>query len=86
MNTTESDFESLYQSLVSATRTTLVSTITEGQINDAINNIQQIVSYNTRTDLWYNVAIPTLRACLKANMLIDQAATEENPPEGQRHG
>ena len=28
MNTTESDFESLYQSLVSATRTTLVSTIT----------------------------------------------------------
>ena len=78
MNTGESDFESLYQSLVSATRTTLVSTITEGQINDAINNIQQIVSYNTRTDLWYNVAIPTLRACLKANMLIDQAATEEN--------
>ena len=78
MNTGESDFESLYQSLVSATRTTLVSTITEGQINDAINNIQQIVSYNTRTDLGYNVAIPTLRACLKANMLIDQAATEEN--------
>ena len=70
MNTGESDFESLYQSLV--------STITEGQINDAINNIQQIVSYNTRTDLWYNVAIPTLRASLKANMLIDQAATEEN--------
>lgn len=78
MNTDEKDFESLYQSLISATRTTLVSTITEGQINDAINNIQQIVSYNTRTDLWYNVAIPTLRACLRANMLIDQAATEEN--------
>lgn len=78
MNTDESTFETLYQSLFSATRTTLVSTITEGQINDAINNIQQIVSYNTRTDLWYNVAIPTLRACLKPNMLIDQEATEEN--------
>ena len=78
MNTSESDFESLCQSLASATRTALVSTITEGQINDAINNIQQIVAYNTRTDLWYNVAIPTLRKCLKANMLIDQAATEEN--------
>ena len=78
MGTDEKDFESLYQSLLSATRTTLVSTITEGQINDAINNIQQIVSYNTRTDLWYNVAIPTLRACLRANMLIDQEATEEN--------
>ncbi|MBR5560049.1 MAG: HDIG domain-containing protein [Clostridia bacterium] len=78
MNTDERDFESLYQSLRSATNTTLVSTITEGQINDAINNIQQIVAYNTRTDLWYNIAIPTLRACLKPNMLIDQNATEEN--------
>ena len=78
MNTSESDFESLCQSLASATRTALVSTITEGQINDAINNIQQIVAYNTRTDLWYNVAIPTLRKCLKPNMLIDQEATEEN--------
>ena len=78
MNTAEHDFETLYQMLISATRTTLISTITEGQINDSINNIQQIVAYNTRTDLWYNVAIPTLRACLKANMLIDQTATEEN--------
>lgn len=78
MNTKEQDFEALTQSLNSATRTTLVSMITEGQINDAINNIQQIVAYNTRTDLWYNVAIPTLRACLRANMLIDQEATEEN--------
>ena len=78
MNTAERDFETLYQSVTSATRTALVSTIAEGQINDAINNIQQIVSYNTRTDLWYNVAIPTLRACLQPNMLIDQQATEEN--------
>lgn len=78
MNTTERDFENLYQSLRSATNTSLVSTITEGQINDAINSIQQIVAYNTRTDLWYNVAIPTLRRCLKANMLIDQEATEAN--------
>ena len=78
MNTAERDFETLYQSVTSATRTALVSTITEGQLNDAINNIQQIVAYNTRTDLWYNVAIPTLRACLRPNMLIDQAATEEN--------
>ncbi len=78
MNTSEHDFETLYQMLISATRTTLISTITEGQLSDSINNIQQIVAYNTRTDLWYNVAIPTLRACLKANMLIDQTATEEN--------
>ena len=78
MNTSERDFETLYQSVTSATRTALVSTITEGQLGDAINNIQQIVAYNTRTDLWYNVAIPTLRACLQPNMLIDQQATEEN--------
>ena len=78
MNTAELDFENLYQSVKSAANTTLVSMITEGQINDAINSIQQIVAYNTRTDLWYNVAIPTLRKCLQPNMLIDQAATEEN--------
>ncbi len=78
MNTDERDFENLYQSLTSATRTTLVSTIAEGQINDAISSIQQIVAYNTRTDLWYNVAIPTLRAVLQPNMLINQQATEEN--------
>ena len=78
MNTSEDDLESLYQTLLSAVRTMLLSSINEGQINDAISSIQQIVSYNTRTDLWYNVAIPTLRACLRANMLIDQVATEEN--------
>lgn len=78
MKTDENDFENLYRSLSSAVRTALVSTITEGQLNDAISNIQQIVAYNTRTDLWYNIAIPTLRACLKPNMLIDQEATEEN--------
>ena len=78
MKTDGHDFENLTQSLSSATKTALVSTITEGQINDAINNIQQIVSYNTRTDLWYNVAIPTLRTCLQPNMLIDQEATEAN--------
>ncbi len=78
MNTTESDFENLYQSLLSATRTALVSTISEGKVEDAIANIQQIVAYNTRTDLWYNVGIPLLRKLLKPNMLIDQAATEAN--------
>lgn len=78
MNTDAEDFENLVQGLISATKTALVSTITEGQINDAINNIQQIVAYNTRTDLWYNIAIPTLRTCLRPNMLIDQAVTEEN--------
>ena len=78
MKTNEGDFESLYRSVTSAARTALVSTINEGQVNDAISNIQQIVAYNTRTDLWYNIAIPTLRSCLKPNMLIDQIATEEN--------
>ena len=78
MNTSQSDFENLYQSLLSATRTILVSNINEGQINDAVSNIQQIVAYNTRTDLWYNVGIPVLRKYLKPNMLIDQDAMEAN--------
>ena len=78
MNTSKGDFENLYQSLASATRTVLVSNINQGQIDNAVSNIQQIVAYNTRTDLWYNIGIPALRKLLRANMLIDEEATEQN--------
>lgn len=72
------DLDDLYQSLQSAMRTTLIGTIPEGQENDAFTNIQQLVAFNTRSDLWWNVATPVLRACIQANMKIDQEATEEN--------
>lgn len=72
------DLDDLYESLQSATRTTLVGTVPEGQESDALNNIQQLVAFNTRSDLWWNVAMPTLRACIQPNMKIDQEATEAN--------
>ena len=72
------DIDDLYESLQSATRTTMVGTVPEGQENDALNNIQQLVAFNTRSDLWWNVAMPTLRACIQPNMKIDQEATEAN--------
>ena len=72
------DIDDLYESLQSATRTTLVGTVPEGQESDALNNIQQLVAFNTRSDLWWNVAMPTLRACIQPNMKIDQEATESN--------
>ena len=78
MNASEEDFEVLVQSIQSATKTVLVSTINQGQIENAISNIQQIVAYNTRTDLWYNIGIPVLRQCLRPNMLIDDQATQLN--------
>jgi putative nucleotidyltransferase with HDIG domain len=77
LNISENDLEDLYQTLVAGVRTTMAGTIPEGQINDAITNIQEL-SYSVPTDLWWSVAAPALRACLKPNMVIDQAATEAN--------
>lgn len=78
LNTNAQEIDNLYQSIEAATRTTLIGTIPEGQESDALNSIQQLVAYNTSSNLWWNVANPTLRACLQANMKIDQEATEEN--------
>ena len=78
LKSSEEDLSTLYESLQAATRTTLVGTVPEGQETDALNNIQQLVAFNTRSDLWWNVARPVLRACIQPNMKIDQEATESN--------
>ena len=78
MSASAEDLKNLYQSLSSATRTTLIGTIPEGSESDAINNIQQLIAYNTSSALWWNVAKPLLSTVLQPNMKIDQEATEQN--------
>lgn len=78
MSASADDLKNLYQSLASATRTTLIGTVPEGFENDAINNIQQLIAYNTSSALWWNVAKPLLSTVLQPNMKIDQEATEQN--------
>lgn len=78
MTAAAEDLKNLHQSLSSATRTTLIGTIPEGFESDAINNIQQLIAYNTSSALWWNVAKPLLSTVLQPNMKIDQEATEQN--------
>lgn len=78
LNLSSSEMEALRQNLLSAVRTTLNGTIPEDKVSDAITNIQQLMVFDMGNDLWWNVAVPTLRACLMPNMVIDQETTEEN--------
>lgn len=84
MSASAEDLKNLYQSLSSATRTTLIGTIPEGSESDAINNIQQLIAYNTSSALWWNVAKPLLSTVLQPNMKIDQEATEQNRQKATR--
>ena len=77
LNATPGDLDRLEQALITGARSALTGTIAEGQIGDAINQIQQMVTYSPSSGMW-SVAVPVLRACLKPNMTIDQEATEEN--------
>ncbi len=78
MNASTAEMNHLQESLVSGVRTAMASTIAEGQVNDAITNVQELVGYSVPTELWMGVGVPTLRTCLRPNMLIDQDATEAN--------
>jgi putative nucleotidyltransferase with HDIG domain len=67
--------EQAYNDVSAALRNTLNTTIREGQINESINNILQIVGFKTDTSLLQNVISPVLRRVIQPNMVIDQEAT-----------
>ena len=67
--------EQAYNDVSAAVRNTLNTTIREGQINESISNILQIVGYKTDTSLLQNVVSPLLRRVIQPNMVIDQEAT-----------
>ncbi len=74
---TQAEVDDLCQNLTASVRTTIATTILEGEVPDAITNIQKLV-YNMPPNQWWNVAQPILRACLRPNMIIDQESTEAN--------
>lgn len=53
------------------------SSVREGQVNQAIQTIIQIVGFKVDISLTQNVLPTVLRACIKPNMIIDQEATDE---------
>ena len=69
------ELEEAYSDVSVAVRNTLNTTIREGQINESINNILQIVGYKMNISLFQNVIPSVLRRVIQPNMVIDQEAT-----------
>lgn len=78
LRTDTSDFENMVSTVETAVSNSMTSTIREGQTNQAIQNIIQIVGYRLNVSLTQNVVPTVLRACIRPNMIIDQEATEIN--------
>lgn len=76
LNTTHADLSSLYTTLYAAVQNTMASYVTEGQENEAVASIMQIVGYRVDTSLLQNIVQPLLRTVIRPNMVIDQEATE----------
>ena len=76
LNTTHADLSSLYTTLYAAVQNTMASYVTEGQENEAVASIMQIVGYRVDTSLLQNIVQPLLRTVIRPNMVIDQEATD----------
>ncbi len=75
LQTSADELEQAYNDVSAAVRNTMNTTVREGQINESISNILQIVGYKTDTSLLQNVISPVLRRVIQPNMVIDQEAT-----------
>ena len=76
LRSSQQDLEDAYTLLYAALQSTMQGHVTEGQENTAISNIRQIVNYRISVPLGQNIVPAVLNACVRANMLIDQEATE----------
>ena len=75
LQATADELEQAYNDVSAAVRNTMNATVREGQINESINNILQIVGFKTDTSLLQNVISPVLRRVIQPNMVIDQEST-----------
>ena len=55
----------------------LNATITEGQVQQAINSIQQIVGFKVDVSLTQNIIPTVLKTCIRPNRVINHEATDE---------
>ena len=76
LRTETSSFEEMVSTVNTAVENALNTTIREGQLNQSIQTILQIVGYKLDLSLTQNIIPNILRACLKPNMVIEQEATD----------
>ena len=69
-------FEDMVSTVTTAVENSLNATIREGQVNQAISTILQIVGYRVDVSLTQNILPTVLRTCILPNMTIDQVATD----------
>jgi len=76
LRTSSESFEDMVSTVTTAVENSLNTTIREGQVNQSIQTILQIVGYKLDVSLTQNIVPAVLRACVKPNMIIEQEATE----------
>lgn len=76
MRSTQEELEEAYTLVYAALQSTMQSYVTEGQESAATYNIRQIVNYRISIPLGQNVIPTVLNACVRANIMVDQEATE----------
>ena len=71
-------FDNMVSTVTTAVDNTMNnSSVREGQVNQAIQTIIQIVGFKVDISLTQNILPTVLRACIKPNMIIDQEATDD---------
>lgn len=71
-------FDDMVKYVREAVENQLNATIREGQVSQAIMNLQQIVGYKVDVSLMQTILPAVLRTCIKPNMVIDQEAMDES--------
>ena len=70
------ELDTLRTNLCTAAQNTMNGHVTEGQENTAVQSILQIIGFSTAPSVLQNIAMPVLNTCIRANMVIDQEATD----------
>lgn len=76
LRTDTQDYDDMVSAVTTAVSNALNTTIREGQVNQSIQTIMQIVGYKVEISLYQNIVQSVLRACVKPNMVIEQEATD----------
>lgn len=76
LQTKVEDFDRMVTYVTMAVSNTLSATIREGQENQAITNIRQVVGYTLESNLFQNIVPAVLRNTIQPNMVIDPVSTE----------
>ena len=76
LRTDTEDYDEMVSAVTTAVSNALNTTIREGQVNQSIQTILQIVGYKVEISLFQNIVQSVLRTCIKPNMVIEQEATE----------